>query len=144
VNFGSFIAILFVYRRHVIRLIKTCLLFVLHKDSTNRIDFPFTILLTIATVTYSLTALLFTYVISKRLSSLPVVCITLLITCFALWIIRHLTGYKDDQYITLKDAIIVGCAQAIALIPGISRSGATIVAAMLIGIRRQTALKFSF
>src|SRR5699024_4921157 len=66
------------------------------------------------------------------------------ISGFALWIIRHLTGYKDDQHITLKDAIIVGCAQAIALIPGISRSGATIVAAMLIGIRRQTALKFSF
>src|SRR5690625_2667987 len=144
VNFGSFIAILFVYRWQVIRLIKNSLLFVLHKDPTKRIDFRFAILLMIATVPTGIIGLLLKDVISKRLSTVTVVGITLLITGFALWIIRHLTGYKDDQHITLKDAIIVGCAQAIALIPGISRSGATIVAAMLIGIRRQTALKFSF
>ena len=44
----------------------------------------------------------------------------------------------------MKDAIIVGLAQACALIPGISRSGATIVAAMLLGMKQETALRFSF
>ena len=43
----------------------------------------------------------------------------------------------------MKDAIIVGLAQACALIPGISRSGATIVA-MLLGMKQETALRFSF
>lgn len=44
----------------------------------------------------------------------------------------------------MKDAIIIGLAQACALIPGISRSGATIVAAMLLGMKQETALRFSF
>ena len=45
---------------------------------------------------------------------------------------------------TIKDAIIIGLAQAVALIPGISRSGATIVAAMARGIHQETALRYSF
>src|SRR5699024_2685536 len=70
--------------------------------------------------------------------------ITLLITGIALWIIRNIRGDKNDGALTFKDAIIVGLAQAVALIPGISRSGATIVAAMLIGMKQETALRFSF
>ena len=46
--------------------------------------------------------------------------------------------------ITLRDAILIGLAQAVALIPGISRSGATIVMAMLLGIKQESALRFSF
>lgn len=41
-------------------------------------------------------------------------------------------------------AIIIGCAQAVALIPGISRSGSTIAAAMFQGVKRREAAKFSF
>lgn len=44
----------------------------------------------------------------------------------------------------MKDALIIGSAQAVALIAGISRSGATIVAAMSRGINQETALRFSF
>lgn len=53
-------------------------------------------------------------------------------------------GRKGDGQLNWKDAAIVGFAQAIALIPGISRSGATIVAAMYLGMKQETALRFSF
>src|SRR5690606_34936042 len=79
-----------------------------------------------------------------RLSAVTVVGVTLLITGVALWIIRNLRGNKNDGEITMKDAIIVGLAQSIALIPGVSRSGSTIVAAMLLGMKQETALRFSF
>jgi len=46
--------------------------------------------------------------------------------------------------ISYKQAFIIGCAQAIAVIPGVSRSGATIVAGMLLGIRRRVIVEFSF
>ena len=46
--------------------------------------------------------------------------------------------------LTIKDAIIVGCAQAIALIPGVSRSGSSIGAARLLGFERKDAARFSF
>jgi undecaprenyl-diphosphatase len=44
----------------------------------------------------------------------------------------------------IKDAILIGCAQALALIPGTSRSGVTITAAMALGFQRQDAARFSF
>jgi undecaprenyl-diphosphatase len=48
----------------------------------------------------------------------------------------------DDM--TLRDAFRVGCAQAFALIPGTSRSGATIIGAMMFGLTRKAATEFSF
>jgi undecaprenyl-diphosphatase len=43
-----------------------------------------------------------------------------------------------------RDAILIGCAQALAILPGISRSGSTIACALLLGIEGRTAFKFSF
>lgn len=46
--------------------------------------------------------------------------------------------------LSLKTAFIVGCCQALALVPGVSRSGATIVGGMLLGASRKTIVEFSF
>ena len=51
--------------------------------------------------------------------------------------------WKIDR-ITLKFAIIIGLAQCLALIPGVSRSGITITAALLLGFNRESATRFSF
>lgn len=51
---------------------------------------------------------------------------------------------KEMKDITWKDALIVGVAQSIALIPGSSRSGTTITAGLFIGLKRETAARFSF
>ncbi len=51
--------------------------------------------------------------------------------------------WKLDR-ITLKAAILIGLAQCLALIPGVSRSGITITAALLIGYNRETSARFSF
>lgn len=48
------------------------------------------------------------------------------------------------EQMTLQDALKVGCAQAFALIPGTSRSGATIIGGMLFGLSRKAATEFSF
>ncbi|MEW8958738.1 MAG: undecaprenyl-diphosphatase UppP [Moorella sp. (in: firmicutes)] len=52
------------------------------------------------------------------------------------------TRSMDD--ITLTDGIIVGLSQALAIIPGVSRSGITMSAGLLTGMRRETAARFSF
>ena len=46
--------------------------------------------------------------------------------------------------LTLKDGLLVGVAQALALIPGVSRSGSTLTAGLFLGMERETAAKFSF
>jgi len=52
------------------------------------------------------------------------------------------TQSVDD--VSLRQAFLIGCAQAVALIPGISRSGATIVGALSLGLSRKAAAEFSF
>ena len=67
------------------------------------------------------------------------------------FIIEYFYKRKDEkkmvhnvENVTLKQALIVGFAQVFALIPGTSRSGATIVGGMLSGLTRKTAADFSF
>ncbi|WP_200416477.1 undecaprenyl-diphosphate phosphatase [Virgibacillus salexigens] len=146
VNFGSLIAVFIVFRKDIARLIRNGLRFIVQKDRDEEAkeDFRFILFLVIATIPTGILGLLFEDMISERLSGVVIVGYTLLITGAALWIIRNLQGKKNDGELTIKDALIVGAAQAIALIPGISRSGATIVAAMLVGMKRETAFRFSF
>lgn len=54
---------------------------------------------------------------------------------------RHVRRVED---VTAKDAVLIGCAQAVALVPGSSRSGTTITAGMLLGFTREAAARFSF
>lgn len=54
---------------------------------------------------------------------------------------RHLRGLTS---IGLRDALIIGCCQALAVFPGVSRSGATMTAGLALGLERPAAAKFSF
>lgn len=144
VNFGSLLAVLVIYRKDIIRLIQNSLNYIRTKKQDTKSDFQFVLYLVIATIPTGILGLLFEDYITSKLSTVAVVGVTLLITGVALWIIRNLRGRKNEGEIKVKDAIIVGLAQSVALIPGISRSGATIVAAMLMGMKIETALRFSF
>jgi undecaprenyl-diphosphatase len=53
-------------------------------------------------------------------------------------------GQKDVKDITFKNALVIGIAQAIAIAPGISRSGATISVGLFSGLNRELAARFSF
>ena len=57
---------------------------------------------------------------------------------------RMAKGKKNARTATVKDALLVGCAQAIAVVPGLSRSGCTIAAGMAVGFDRTFAVRFSF
>lgn len=144
VNFASLLAILLIYRKDLVRLTVNGLKYVVRRDPACKSDFLFIVYLVLATIPAAVIGLVLNDIISEQLKGLTTIGITLLITGVALWLIRNLRGKKNDQDLTLKDAIIVGLAQAIALIPGISRSGATIVAAMGLGMKQETALRFSF
>ena len=56
----------------------------------------------------------------------------------------RLQGNKEVPEITLVDALCIGCAQVIALLPGVSRSGSTIAAGLTRGLTREAAARFSF
>lgn len=66
----------------------------------------------------------------------------LLVTATLLFLTRF--APKNNKEVTLKSALIIGVAQTLAILPGISRSGATISTALFFGIERGKAIRFSF
>ena len=146
VNFASLIAVVIIYRQDLARIIQNGFGFLFSSEKTESMkkDFYFILYLIIGTIPAALIGLLFEDQIAAVFKGVRVIGFTLLITGLALWLIRNLNGRKSEGELSFKDAIIVGLAQAVALIPGISRSGATVVASMAMGMKRETALKFSF
>lgn len=144
VHIGSLIAICIVYRRDLKKLLKETIQFIMYKEKQYYSSFLFSIYLGIATLITGTIGLFLESFITEKLTKPLVVGICLLITGSFLWMIRYLDGNKSDKDITVKDAVLIGIAQSFALIPGISRSGATVVTALLLGMNRATALRFSF
>ena len=79
-------------------------------------------------------------------SGLLIVGICLIITASLLWLSEFLTKRMNRQghEVTYRDAFIIGCAQAVAVLPGLSRSGTTIATGLLCGVRKEDVAKFSF
>ncbi len=84
-------------------------------------------------------------VISGPLRDLAVVALALILfSPVFVYAERHAKGGRGEEDMTLRDALIIGTVQAIALIPGVSRSGATISAGLLSGFDRVSATRLSF
>ena len=63
----------------------------------------------------------------------------------ALFLADHLTRHVEGmENITLRQALLIGLSQAFAIFPGVSRSGATITTGLALGLKRDTAARFSF
>lgn len=73
------------------------------------------------------------------------VAVMLIFAGFILYFADHSDhGERKVKDLKLKDAIVIGLAQAVAIIPGVSRSGATITAGLFSGVTREDAARFSF
>lgn len=74
-----------------------------------------------------------------------VIVVTLLLGAFLfLWVEKRFRHEGEMHALTLKQAVSIGAAQSLALVPGVSRSGITIVVGMMCGLRRDQAARFSF
>lgn len=100
-----------------------------------------------ATVPTVIVALLFNEVIAGDLRGLPVIAFTTLFFGVLMGIaaVRVRSGSASAlQRVTWRDACLIGLAQSVALVPGVSRSGVTITAALMLGYNVTTAARFSF
>lgn len=143
-NTASLIAICFIFRKDIGRLITGFFGFIATRKAEYRSDFMFCIYVVIGTLPAVIVAALFKDQIEEIFASVHTVSIALLVTGVALWLIRNLRGRKQDGDLKTRDAVLVGLAQAVALIPGISRSGATVISSIAVGMKQETALRFSF
>lgn len=120
-------------------------------DIVSILKRPFTrltYLIIVGCIPAALAGYLVAPLVEKAFESLLVVGLGLIFTGFALrfaekWADNGI-GFKDIPETTYKDAIFIGLLQAVAIVPGISRSGSTIAAGLLAGMERELAARFSF
>lgn len=145
-NLGSLIAIVYLYRKRIEMLIKDFINYIKTKEKESYQNYKYSIYIIIGTIPAGIMGL----IVSKLNlfdfldNNIKFVGITLLITSLFLYLIKNIKGIKENKDITIWDAIIIGLFQVIALIPGISRSGATIVGGLSQNLKRETAFDFSF
>jgi undecaprenyl-diphosphatase len=103
------------------------------------------ILIIAGSIPTAVLGLAFHKIVERIFSSVFFVGIALIITGLILWLSRNSKRpEKNIDSFSIKDAVIIGLAQGIAVLPGISRSGSTIAAGLFLGIERETAARFSF
>ncbi len=143
VNFGSLVAILILYRKEIISIIKDFFCYIKTKEKKYEVNYKYAWLIVIGTIPAALLGLFVKDLIEKYFTT-KLVGAMLIITSLLLYMIKDIKGKKEKKDMTYKDAIKIGLFQVIALLPGISRSGATVVGGMESNLKRETALNYSF
>ncbi len=144
-NFASFIAILLIFRKEVFELIVGFFDYLFKKNKKAKELFDYCMLIIVGTIPVGIFGLMLKDPLENLLyKNVFLVGVGFLITAVSLIIVMNSDGKKEDKDLTVKDALIVGLIQAIALTPGISRSGMTLVGCLLCGMSRKTSLKYSF
>jgi undecaprenyl-diphosphatase len=83
-------------------------------------------------------------IVEKSLREPLLICAMLIAVGLLMLIAEKAKKHKNIEKISLRDAVIIGIAQAFAIIPGVSRSGITISAGLFRGLERDAAARFSF
>ena len=147
-NFGSLIAIIIIFWNDIVSLIESFFKYIFKKDRSKEVsnDFSYCLKIIIATIPAGIMGLVATKLglLAKLEENVKFIGLMLLLTALFLFLIRNFKGKKDRDKITFMDSIVVGLCQMISIIPGISRSGATIVGGMFRNIKRESAFNFSF
>ncbi len=143
VHFGSLLAVCAYFRTDIAELIRGGLDVV-----TAKIDSPRSTLalgIALGTIPAAVAGLTLAGWIEEHLRS-PAVIVVTLSAYGILMVIADRLGSREKAVtdITVRDAFLIGCAQALALVPGTSRSGITITAGRFLGIARLDAARFSF
>jgi undecaprenyl-diphosphatase len=134
---GTLIVILFFFRKDIKHILSAFARFDFKTEDGKLIP-----LIIVGTIPTALIGLVFGEQIESTFqTTLPIA--TAFIICGIILYSTKTSKEKTDR-ISYMTAIIIGIAQGIAIVPGISRSGATIAAALLFGIKREKAFKFSF
>ncbi|MDA1000532.1 MAG: undecaprenyl-diphosphate phosphatase, partial [bacterium] len=146
-HMGTLVAVLFIYGSDVWRILRAWALSLIGKaeDEEDRISARSGWFLLLGSVPAALVGVLFESFIEAAFGNPRLVAYTLVVTGLLLWFsTRRSSGEREEEEMTWKDAILIGLLQALAIVPGISRSGATIAMALLLGIEREQAARFSF
>lgn len=136
-HLGTLIVVLFFFRNDVKQILSALARFDFKTENGKLIP-----LIIVGTVPTALIGLVFGDLIETTFQNALPIAVALAI--FGIFLYTSKLDKEKTDNINYLTAIIIGTAQGIAIIPGISRSGMTIAVALLLGVKREKAFKFSF
>lgn len=152
-HIGTLIAIFIVFYREIRNILQTLLrLPVLIKSSgslksvfADNEEIRIAALILIGSIPTAILGILFHKIADQIFGSVCIVGVMLLITGTLLWFTRRITiEGRPLIKVSIRDALMIGLIQGMAIMPGISRSGATISMALFLGMNREVAGRYSF
>ena len=142
---GTLLAVLVYFRNDVIDLIQG---FLTGKPRSLHVDFaprPLAWAIILGTIPAGVAGLLFKdWISGEARNPVLIACTAIFYGLLLGWADRRGEKYREIGSVTASAALMVGVAQALALVPGTSRSGITMTAALLLGFTRPAAARFSF
>ena len=143
VHLGTLMAVVWYFRRDLIAISGAWFRSVGGGAKTQDSRLGWAVLL--ATIPVGLAGLLFSGAIETHLRNPMIIAMATAVFGILLWLADYFgRRQRDEHQLTRNDILVVGLAQALALIPGTSRSGITMTAAMAMGLTRSGAARFSF
>jgi undecaprenyl-diphosphatase len=143
VHVGTLLAVVLYYRRELLDMAASC--FGLLRGQAANDDISLVLYLAVATVPVCVVGFVADGFIESQLRTLPVIATTTLVFGLLLGLAdRRAQRASSFVTLTLFAALVIGLAQALAPVPGVSRSGITLTAGLLLGLNRSTAARFTF
>jgi len=145
IQLGTMAAVLLYFRVDLWRIARTWTASLRRPELRAELDARMGWYLIVGTIPISLFGLAFSNQIEDEARNLYLIGTTLIVLGLVLLLAERI-GRRDRDLTTVgwRDSIAVGFAQALALVPGVSRSGATITAGLLLGFDRASAARYSF
>jgi len=142
-HLGTLIAVTGYFRRDLLAMARACWRSGRHGVPSPQARLAWLVVL--ATLPAGLIGLALHDVIATRLRGIEVIAATTIAFGLLLWLAdRRGRRRRAMHSLNVRDALLIGIAQALALVPGTSRSGITMTAGLLLGLTRQSAARFSF
>lgn len=148
-HLGSLVAVLLVFYKDIMKIIRGFFSSLLNFNLSNNFNQRLAWMVIIGTIPAGILGYTFDRFITDTLHNNPiaplVVAFMLILVAILFWVAeRYSIQRKELKEMNKMDAFILGCAQAVALIPGTSRSGITIIAGLWKNLKRSEAARFSF
>jgi len=145
IQLGTMAAVLIYFQRDIRRITAAWVKGLWNKDVRRTPDSIAGWYIALGTIPVVVFGFAFRHQISSGARSLTIVAAALVVGGVLMLVVDRIAKLERTiESLNRRDAIIIGFAQALALIPGVSRSGSTIVMGMLVGFDRTTAARFSF
>jgi undecaprenyl-diphosphatase len=154
-HLGTLAAVIVVFRREIKQMLMALVRLIPSAGSKETIrqkvksDGPLKMVLLIVfgSIPTAILGFLFAGIADRLFASGIITGMMLIVTGVLLWLTRRVKAHVEQapgDRLTLKKAFIIGTAQGLAIMPGLSRSGSTISTGLLLGVDRETAARYSF